>query len=477
MADGGANTSRGMGRGAAQVYDTSGPVNMYARLMYQQQLRRAAETKALTDELGKVTPEGLRQPDVKGFIDQYGRWRDKSIEANAERNPTKKAILSQEAEREKLATLMYKDDSKNELRNEQDRKKMLLDPNVRDRYDDVLIDRIVKSSSLSKDDPNYVRDMNQFQIRPDLSKLTKDLDALDKNLIQSSQWSVPITEKAKQGNIEGVYVYNTRAVDPKAQATAYASLFDLDRKFQAGLREMFPDLAGLPKEQLKAQAIPLLVQQRVRTESSKPDFQANRDDRDYQLRLRRENRLAAGGGGNEEIGNIEVNKEFFGENTTTTSGKEIETPVKTILFDYFIKPTQKNFASTQLNNVLNLSTGKNEMMGADTNAALIGLGYTKTKGGKLQIKAVVVNSDKIEFAVNEMDLPIKVRNSDEYKSAKNKLNSEYKRLQQSKPTTKPTSGKVTTMSAIKALVGKKGYEGYTEKELMDYYKSQGYSIK
>ena len=117
MANGGANTSRGMGRGAAQVYDTSGPVNMYARLMYQQQLRRAAETKALKDELGKVTPEGLRQPDVKGFIDQYGRWRDKSIEANAERNPVRKALLNQEAEREKLATLIYKDDSKNQSRN------------------------------------------------------------------------------------------------------------------------------------------------------------------------------------------------------------------------------------------------------------------------------------------------------------------------------------------------------------------------
>ena len=79
------------------------------------------------------------------------------------------------------------------------------------------------------------------------------------------------------------------------------------------------------------------------------------------------------------------------------------------------------------------------MMSADTNAALIGLGYTKTKGGKLQVKAVVVNSDKDEFVVNELDLPIKVRNSDEYKAAKNKLNSEYKRLQQSKPTTKPTT--------------------------------------
>jgi hypothetical protein len=68
MANGGANISRGINRGAAQVYDTSGPVNMYARLMYQQQLKRAAETKALTDELGKVTPEGIRQPDVINIV-------------------------------------------------------------------------------------------------------------------------------------------------------------------------------------------------------------------------------------------------------------------------------------------------------------------------------------------------------------------------------------------------------------------------
>jgi hypothetical protein len=326
---------------------------------------------------------------------------------------------------------MYKDDSKNESRNERDRNKMLLDPNVRDRYDDVVIERVLKSSSLAKDDPNYVRDMNQFQIRPDLSKLNKDLDDLDKNILQSSEWSAPITEAAKQGNIDGVYVYNKRTIDPKKQATAYASLFDLDRKFQAGLREMFPDLAGLPKEQLKAQGIPLLVQQRVREESSKPDFQPNKDLTMQNLAIQRERRLAAKDSGINEVGEVEVNKEFFGEGTTTATGKEIEKPVKTIGFDYFIKPTQKNFASSQLNNVLNLNTGKNQMMNADTNAALTGLGYTKTKGGKLQVKAVVVSGDE-EFVVNEMDLPITVKNSDEYKAAKNKLNSEYKRLQQSK---------------------------------------------
>jgi NACalpha-BTF3-like transcription factor len=284
--------------------------------------------------------------------------------------------------------------------------------------------------------------------------LNKDLDDLDKNILQSSEWSAPITEAAKQGNVEGVYVYNKRVINPKKQATAYASLFDLDRKFQAGLREMFPDLAGLPKEQLKAQGIPLLVQQRVREESSKPDFQPNKDLTMQNLAIRRENRLAAGEGGINEVGEVEVNKEFFGESTKTASGQRVKTPVKTIGFDYFIKPTQKNFASTQLNNVLNLSTGENQMMSADTNAALIGLGYTKTKGGKLQVKAVVVNSDKDEFVVNELDLPIKVRNSDEYKAAKNKLNSEYKRLQQSKPTTKPKTYSQSDENGIKAVMSK-----------------------
>ena len=438
MANGGANISRGMGRGAAQVYDTSGPVNMYARLMYQQQLRRAAETKALTDELGKVTPEGLRQPDVKGFLDQYGRWRDKSIEANAERNPTRKAILSQEAEREKLATMMYKDDSKNELINERKRQEFLINPENRNRYSKEIMAKIINSKNLSKDDIEYVRDMNKFEIKPDLTKIRKLLDDTDANLMKYTK-PTRVQEEGERLGVKGLYESDVTTLSPAEQATAYSVLFDTDEgEFKAFLRGLSPDFVNLTEKQLKVAGIPILVQERPKSTYSDKKFVAPEDDRDYQLRLRRENRLAAGeGGGSNEIGNIEVNKEFFGESTTTASGKEIEKPVKTITFDYFIKPTQKNFASTQLNNVLNLNTGKNEMMSADTNAALVGLGYTKTAANKLQVKAVVVSGDE-EFVVNEMDLPIKVRNSDEYKSAKNKLNSEYQSRSQSKPTTKPT---------------------------------------
>jgi len=39
------------------------------------------------------------------------------------------------------------------------------------------------------------------------------------------------------------------------------------------------------------------------------------------------------------------------------------------------------------------------------------------------------------------------------------------------------AAKTATRAQIKALVGTKGYEGYTEQELIDYYKSQGFNIQ
>ncbi len=46
-----------------------------------------------------------------------------------------------------------------------------------------------------------------------------------------------------------------------------------------------------------------------------------------------------------------------------------------------------------------------------------------------------------------------------------------------KPTLEAKQSKTVSSATIKGLVGKKGYEGYTEKEIADYYKSNGYEIK
>jgi hypothetical protein len=188
------------------------------------------------------------------------------------------------------------------------------------------------------------------------------------------------------------------------------------------MREIFPQFAELNNTELKAAVVPELVKQRAKSIYEDEKFVRTGMTEGERRRLALAESKAAEDGN--ELGNVEFNKDFFGQSVKTAGGKRIKEPVKTISFDYFIKPTQKNFASTQLNNVKNLSTGRNEMMPADTNAALIGLGYTKVKGGKLQIKAVIVSGGE-EYVVNQSDLPIKVINSKEYKLAKNKLDSDY----------------------------------------------------
>lgn len=487
MTNGGANISRGMGRGAAQVYDTSGPVNMYARLMQQQQLRRAAETKALTDELGKVTPEGLRQPDVKGFLDQYGRWRDKSIEANAERNPTRKALLSQEAEREKLATLMYKDDSKNELINERKRKEFFMNPENRNRYNKEVIGKVINSGNLSKDDKNYIRDINQFEIKPDLSKIKKLLDDTDDNLLKYTQPTL-VQEQGERLGLKGLYEYNQKTLTPAQQATAYSVLFDTDEgEFKAFLRGLSSDFVNLTEKELKEAAIPILVQERPKSTYSDKNFiEPEKGMTEYQRR-----RLAlaeAEGGGGAINENINVTpKTFTGTKLpqkSTVTGKPILDKNKKqvrkgkgITADFVVYSTVNppSFQMPQLTQAFNIDKAVNEPINTEDAVNLTGIGYVKTEGGGTELKATIKVKGE-EHIINLADLPVDIRTDKKYYlPVLRAVENEYKRLQQPKPTTKPT--KNTTMSAIKSLVGTKGYEGYTEKELVDYYKSQGYTIK
>jgi hypothetical protein len=452
MANGGANISRGMGRGAAQVYDTSGPVNMYAKLMQQQQLKRAAEQKLLTDELSKVSSEGIREADIPEFTQKYQEVKDFFGLKEGIRDRREKIKYDLEFNKKIQELKQITGDSKNIAKNEQGFTNILLNPAARERYTEDAVTKFQNSKKLSRKDPNFIRDYTVFEHQVDVSNTMKELADINKRILAPIQ-SVTEQEAARVGNVDGTFLRKVKRVPVEEQALAFGMAMDVNPKLKAGILKLIPKNEGESDLEYKSRALPLLVAQVPAEEYGDQVFQRNKDLTMQNLAIQRERRLAAKDSGINEVGEVEVNKEFFGEGTKTASGQRVKTPVKTIGFDYFIKPTQKNFASTQLNNVLNLSTGKNQMMSADTNAALIGLGYTKTKGGKLQVKAVIVNSDKDEFAVNEMDLPITVRNSDEYRAAKNKLNSEYKRLQQSKPTTKPATSNKNKIEDLRTKYG------------------------
>jgi hypothetical protein len=453
MANGGANISRGMGRGAAQVYDTSGPVNMYAKLMQQQQLKRAAEQKALTDELGKVTPEGLRQPDVKGFIDQYGRWRDKAIEADAERNPTRKAILKQEAEREKLTTLMYKDDSKNELINERKRQEFLMNPENRNRYSKEIIAKIINSKNLSKDDIEYVRDMNKFEIKPDLTKIRKLLDDTDDNLMKYTKPTL-VQEQGERLGVKGLYESNVTTLSPAEQATSYSVLFDTDEgEFKAFLRSLNPEFKDLSEKELKEAAIPILVQERPKSTYSDKKFIGQEDDREYQLRLRRENRLAAKDkDDSSDLSNYTVEKDTYlytkpkedkDFNKIEGSEKKSIRMAKSVGFDtdYFALIDAQAFDVE--NQKRNAKVSGNFIVGK--------LAYVPIEDGSVGLRAVVVNSDGNKYVVKPTVLPIGIRKSKNYKTALTALGSPPP-PKGAKPTTKPTT-KPTKPTSLKSKGG------------------------
>lgn len=425
MADGGANISRGINRGAAQVYDTSGPVNMYARLMQQQQLKRAAETKALTDELGKITPEGIRQPDVQGFVDQFGKWRSKAIEADAERNPIKKALLKQEAEREKLTTFMYKDDSKNELINERKRKEFFMNPENRNRYSKEVVDKVINSGNLAKDDKDYVRDINQFEIKPDLSKIKKLLDDTDDNLLKYTQPNI-VQEQGERLGVKGLYEYNQKTLTPAEQATAYSVLFDTDEgEFKAFLRGLSPDFVNLPEKELKETAIPILVQERPKsTYSDKKFIEPEKGMTEYQRR-----RLAlaeAEGGGSTVNESINVTaKTFTGTKLpqkSTVTGKPIldknkkqVSKGKGVTADFVAYSTVNppSFQMPQLTQAFNIDKGKNEPINTEDAVNLTGIGYVKTKGGGTELRATIKVKGE-EWVIKPEDLPVDIRTDKKY---------------------------------------------------------------
>lgn len=258
--------------GQAQVYNqTRDAVNEYAKALQQQQLQREREAKVLTDELSKVKLDGIRQPDIPEFTSKYREAKDLFAKRLAARKPEEKIALDSEFKTKMLELSEIAEDSKALAKGEMEFSKMLLNPNIRDRYVPDAVDRFQRAKTLSRKDPNYVRDLTQLEQQIDLSAIMNDLDKIDNTILKSSQWQ-RTEERGMQGNRQGVFVTQMRSTDPQKQIISYGAEFDLNPKFRTALRQMFPQLADLPNEQLKAAAIPELVNQRAKTETEKSEF-------------------------------------------------------------------------------------------------------------------------------------------------------------------------------------------------------------
>jgi len=445
----GLNVSRGINQGAAQIYNsTQNAVNTYARTVVQQQAKREAEQKALADKLSQFNTEGLREVDKDGFYQVYDGWKNKTYEAMKAKDPKERFRLQAEAEKERQKAQKYVFDSK--AKTQRDLAvgtKVLGKPHFFSEQGKQLYNKSLSAPIYSKDD---IVDYSTIPLGYDKSKVVSEINKLNEELLKFGKYDEVEGVTKKAGDLTVAEFAKIKRVPQEAQIRAYEMLYRGNDGFKAILEESYPQLDWDNNEgQSMQMALTDMVTNAplVKDEGSKSYVVPNRDMTDYQKRMLSlaERRLAKSESEDDSsIGEVEVDKKFYGNAVIRADGSDADRPVQTIKFDYFIKPTEKNFISTQLNNVLNLRTGRNEQMGAGGQVSLAGLGLTKTKGGKQELKALVLNNG-VEYVVNESDLPIKVKTDEGFKAAKAKVLSQANKPATSQPqkTTQPTSGKKT----------------------------------
>ena len=411
--------------GQAQVYNqTQNAVNTYAKTLAQQQARLDKETKLIQDELAKMNAACLRQQDVPGFLEQVQKWRQSATEALTEKNPLKKALAAQNAEREKMLAFAYQQESKDEKKKDEIFYSKGLDPNWRDELQDGAYETLINRRKLSIKDPNFMRDIDELKFVPDVSKFLKKFDDIDSQLFKTGAVVVPGQEQGERMGVQGVYEFDRRILDPQAQSMRYAMEIDTDKNVYKALKEIYPDLAELPKEEFKNKVIPRLIQDRPKEQIGDKKFYDPRAAMNAERRLQlAEQRAADGdGGGNPSNYTVETDTYLYtkpkendlGEPIAGTDKKSIRM-VKSVGFDtdYFPLVDAKVF-----------DVNKQDKDAKVSGNFIVGkLAYVPIDGGGVDLRAVVVNAGGDKYVVKPSVLPIGIRKSKNYNAALKALGS------------------------------------------------------
>jgi len=235
----GRNVSRGIGSGSAQIYSqTQNAVNTYARTLAQQQAKREAEAKELSDKLSKFSTEGLRDVDKDGFYKVYDSWRSKTQEAMSERDQRLKFQKLDEAEKFRQQAQKYVADSKAKTQRDLAMGiKIFGKPHFFNEEGKKMYNRSLTAPIYSKDD---IVDYSTIPLGHDFSTIPKDLDFLDDAVMKNNS---RYENKEFVNDGKGLLTQERiRIGSPEAQLTAYQLAYGADDKMKAFMQDSFPNL-------------------------------------------------------------------------------------------------------------------------------------------------------------------------------------------------------------------------------------------
>jgi len=235
----GRNASTGINQGSAQIYSqTQNAVNTYARTLAQQQAKREAEAKELSDKLSKFSTEGLRDVDKDGFYKVYDSWRSKTQEAMSERDQRLKFQKLDEAEKFRQQAQKYVADSKAKTQRDLAMGiKIFGKPHFFNEEGKKMYNRSLTAPIYSKDD---IVDYSTIPLGHDFSTIPKDLDFLDDAVMKNNS---RYENKEFVNDGKGLLTQERiRIGSPEAQLTAYQLAYGADDKMKAFMQDSFPNL-------------------------------------------------------------------------------------------------------------------------------------------------------------------------------------------------------------------------------------------
>jgi len=151
----------GEGIGAAQVFNPSPAIQQYGQILAQQKAKHDAEVKQLGTELAQgYDPSGLRNDaDRSAYIKQYNDIKQSAIDAENEKDNTKKALALAQV-RQSLSDLgSFAEGSKKQgIFERQLAMEHLKNPYL---YDDDTAQKILGGKDKVWNDPNIVKDASQ----------------------------------------------------------------------------------------------------------------------------------------------------------------------------------------------------------------------------------------------------------------------------------------------------------------------------
>lgn len=454
---------QGIGKGAAQVWGVNRGLQYLQQQYQQDQLRRQKEDAEIADQVSKINYDAARNADLPEILKRYGdikntftRLRGTTdtmdrIKLQAELNE-KKAELSRGVNLSKQAAQQLGDLGKLRLTHA-------------DEISDDFTPNYKSLNELSVFDPKFTEVAERTAstaLLPKFDQLSIAKKLADASVKKISESGV---KSEKVGDGTSYYTESGQVLDKDALIDNTALEASRNRGMQSQIKKLYPDMPFV--DAVKAYAEDLYEGmkgsydevKRAGASVVKPDNWKEKALFNDALARKRK----ADGMSDDDVVSYDRQEWVRGMlNKAPETGERLKAVAKGKGYDKDLN------IQWQGNNLVIAVPAKTTEKRVTKDG-----GEESITETKIPAKVVTINT-KDPNAESQLNALVSEVTGDKISETKFKTGNASGKI---KGGTSKTTTKTATMSQVKSLIGKKGYEGYTEKELVDYYKSQGYTIK